>query len=316
MIRPFHLGGLSLYSYPERVIALKGRHARLLFFHSQDWMKSLLQVAFPHLFDLLNRPWTNLSTPRSKLLSITDSDPIKALVACHSHLTQNTRRALDLPQLHQYFPLQMRNRLLSLRSSSSASPQHVFSISPQELNEDPLLIPSAKTAFQIITRNLNPSLTPMQHEIQSLLAPSSDLLHLWKNLKNTQIDARIRRIIWNISTFTLPKIYSDQCPRCAVRESTHHIFFECPRARFAVHLFKRQASLWRIRPPDWNMKKTFSFLSSREPQIKLFFLISATFYICWYLRNLERFNPLGNRKSFTLTLSSPPFKKKNKSLKS
>jgi hypothetical protein len=311
MIRPSNMGGLQLYSYPHRVIALKCRHLRRLLVHGSQWIAELIGThdrgyftspsfteapptkaprrlgqdeAFPGMGNVFA---FNTSPNWSKIAA--SSDPITGLVRSHVGISGlQARKSIDgFPDFKKLDLLSTISEMMELIPAEERFLFYREYATPGANQVD--FIPLTSEIFSVLTNNESVILTPSQLEWE--LAHRISFTRIWRFLHKWTGEQRDKNVTWDFLQSTLARSNSETCPNCPnVKEDREHIFFNCPRNTIIRNLISKQARLWNLpRPPDWSLANLLKTLS-RNPANRFrdtALLITAT-GLAWRIRNRQK----------------------------
>jgi endonuclease/exonuclease/phosphatase family metal-dependent hydrolase len=308
VIRPSNMGGLQLYSYPHRAIALKARHFRRLLVHGSPWISSLIGEYLLHvsppcgppppkvsrLDDFLEvcppvgNPFPVITSPNWSLIAA-NQDPIYGMQLAHQAISGLQASSVN------HGPTRSR-KLRALQTLS-----HALEMLPPDLRfslykeyETPGsgcvdFIPLTSEIFSLITKNESVIVTPAQREWETRFNISFEkiwsLHHQWTGVQ------RDKNVAWDFLQSTLARAKGEICPNCPdLIEDREHIFFNCPRNSNIRLLISKQAKLWNLpRPPDWSLRNFLRSLSSNPGKyFRSTALLISAIGLAWRIRNRQK----------------------------
>lgn len=324
MIRPLTKGGIQLFCYPERAIALKCRVFRRMLINGEEWLLILLGNHCRHhlprkvskltpsdeelrmldfhleqlepLEDITELFYVGLgdgfpvdTTPDWKMIAALE-DPVDGLHRSHhGYVGVSARRTPDgFPNISKIQAIRELSDIMELIPAEMRCGmyRHI------DLGGKIDFLPTMEEIFSDITGNQTVINTDGQNEWERTFKISFS--RIWSAMPSWIGDQRDKNVTWNLLQSTLSRVNKDICSNCPYAlENREHIFFTCPRNCIVRRLISKQARIWKIRPPDWTLENLLRTLSN-DPA-KLFrdtsLLISAT-GLAWRIRNKQKFDYL------------------------
>ncbi len=156
---------------------------------------------------------------------------------------------------------------------------------------------SVKELYRIFVQYDCPDRTPAMKEEEKQYEFSRSTA--FANLRRARLSLRARSIVYKTWMKSLPKIYgpdSDACPRCILapneqdehqtRESTIHLFVECPDTRIFADMISTELQSRCGVPFTWTRHRYFTLARRQRAATSFYVTLSGIFiYSTWIHRN-------------------------------
>lgn len=250
-------GGLQMFAFPERFIALKAAFLLKLVQHTPSWLVPLISK---HLRSEKTSPLGNkkLSPPAAVIAT---TSPLLGCIKAWNTCSRSNHDEYG-PEIKKLIP-----------TIDAMIKGEKFDNNPTPL--------TTKSLYRAIT-SFPPILTERQIGIEKEFGIK--LSNYWANRNRIPALYPQRRIIEMFFNSTLP--YRKGRVKCSLCDNTLtrvHIFFECPMAvRIADATLKKLQRFWNPKdPPLWNAKEVLTTFTSPTTNLELTTSYAITFGSTW-----------------------------------